>query len=65
MLKILSLLATNNIINNMRTIIFTLLTLFSTIQFAQEGTFNGKDAAYWTNNAELDRIFDEDAERED
>ena len=32
----------------MRTILFTLLTLFSTILFAQEGTFNGKDAAYWT-----------------
>lgn len=32
----------------MRTILFTLLTLLSTILFAQEGTFNGKDAAYWT-----------------
>ena len=32
----------------MRTILFTLLTLFSTILFAQEGTFNGKDAAYWS-----------------
>ena len=32
----------------MRSILFTLLTLFSTILFAQEGTFNGKDAAYWT-----------------
>lgn len=32
----------------MRTILFTLLTLSSTILFAQEGTFNGKDAAYWT-----------------
>ncbi|MBR0237747.1 MAG: HEAT repeat domain-containing protein [Thermoguttaceae bacterium] len=32
----------------MRTTLFTLLTLFSTILFAQEGTFNGKDAAYWT-----------------
>ena len=33
----------------MRTILFTLLTLFSTILFAQEGTFNGKDSAYWTS----------------
>lgn len=33
----------------MRTILFTLLTLFSTTLFAQEGTFKGKDAAYWTD----------------
>ena len=32
----------------MRTILFTLLTLFSTILFAQEVTFNDNDVSYWT-----------------